>query len=282
MKINLPSEILAELEAGAALAVSISGGKDSLAMLSALTREHRERGWPGRLVAVHADLGRFEWGETPAVVREHAARFGVELVVVRRERGDLLDRIKERFEKIGKDKPFWPSSAARYCTSDSKRGPIEKYLRTFDHVVSAVGIRAQESAHRANAPEWRRLDRIWTRTRRAFTWNPLLKWSEDDVWAENGTSRLDLVRRRMLWRGGLALRALDGWPAHPAYVYGNERLSCAICVLASRADIENGARHNPDLLAELVELEKRSGWTFRQDLELGTLFKPEQLSLLEA
>jgi hypothetical protein len=52
---------------------------------------------------------------------------------------------------------------------------------------------------------------------------------------------------------------------------GNQRLSCAMCVLASRADIANGARHNPDLLAELVRMEEESGFSFRQDLRLGQL-----------
>lgn len=145
---------------GAVLSVSVSGGKDSQAMLSVLTDRRRALGWPGPAEVVHADLGRAEWPQTPGHVERIAAEAGWPLVVVRRERGDLLARIEERLNTVSTvdpsrpAKPFWPSAAQRYCTSDLKRGPIQKHLRTHGSVVvvSAQGMRAEESPGRARRP----------------------------------------------------------------------------------------------------------------------------------
>lgn len=59
--LQVPQAIDQALRQGAALAVSISGGKDSQAMLYALAAEWERRPeWTGDIFAVHADLGRAE------------------------------------------------------------------------------------------------------------------------------------------------------------------------------------------------------------------------------
>lgn len=55
-----PSAIKQAMEMVAALAISISGGKDSDAMLRHLVALHRAQGWKGELFAITADLGRIE------------------------------------------------------------------------------------------------------------------------------------------------------------------------------------------------------------------------------
>lgn len=52
---HIPDAVRASLGEGAALAVSISGGKDSQAMLLALADLHAAHGWTGDLYAIHAD-----------------------------------------------------------------------------------------------------------------------------------------------------------------------------------------------------------------------------------
>ncbi len=44
-----------------------------------------------------------------------------------------------------------------------------------------------------------------------------------------------------------------------------------LCILGSRGDLVNGARHNPDLLQRYIEWEKETGYTFRQDISLAQL-----------
>jgi 3'-phosphoadenosine 5'-phosphosulfate sulfotransferase (PAPS reductase)/FAD synthetase len=275
--LTVPAEITTAMDQGAALAVSLSGGKDSQAMAVALVAWAKGAGYWGTndIFAVHADLGRMEWsGEfaTDPIVRRQARELGLRLEVVTRTDGrDLVDHIqarRARLEEQGKDAPFWPSSAARYCTSDLKRDPINKLLRQYTHIVSAEGIRADESHARAKKPCWQVRQKITTQTREAHTWFPILEWTTDDVWAALGTSSGELAWRQTEYRQGSKHEALKGWFSHPAYVLGNERLSCALCVLGSPGDILNGARHNPDLFAELLQMEKDSGWTFTQAISL--------------
>ena len=270
----VPEAIRSALEDGAVVALSVSGGKDSQAMALAVLALLRAEELPNRVVAVHADLGRAEWFDTPAQVEAQAAGWGVHLEVVRRTNGDLLDRIRERAETVGHDRPFWPSAASRYCTSDLKRGPIDRYLRTLGPlVISVEGVRAQESHARAKKPCWEPRNQITNSRRTALTWRPIHHWTEAQVWTSLGSSLDDLERRRALHRLGMEAEAMEGWASHPAYVRGNERLSCSICILANRADMENGARHNPAYLQALVELEEEYGWTFTSTTSVVELAK---------
>ena len=273
-QITVPTEIKAAIDNGAVIAISMSGGKDSQAMASAVVRYLYQRGLNNRVVAVHADLGRAEWFDTDETLRRQVDHMGLELTIVQRAKGDLLQRIQERAEKVGAEKVFWPSSAARYCTSDLKRNPIDKFLRTLGPlVISCEGLRRDESAARAKKPCWEPRKQITNSKRDALTWRPIHFWTTEDVWVELLTSGAELEWRRMEYSKGNEEVALDGWPAHAAYVRGNERLSCSICILASKSDIENGARHNPDYLAELVALEEEYGYTFKADFSLVELAK---------
>lgn len=300
------------LTSGASLVVSISGGKDSQAMARHLASERLQRGWSGHAEAVHADLGRAEWAQTPAHVERCAAESGLPLVLVRRERGDLVSRIEDRLSTVSTldptrpAKPFWPSAAQRYCTSDLKRGPIQKHVRSLGDgaargegrgtvVVSAMGMRAAESHARRKRPVLS-VDRKVTSThlrdlspeaalaaqrasggRLVLAWLPIHAWSDADVWRELGTSQGDLARRRELYASGAEAEALDGWEAHPAYVLGNERLSCSLCVLGSRSDLANGIRHNPALAARYIALERQTGYTFQDGRSLESIAEEEGL-----
>lgn len=274
-RINLPEEIAELLSGGATLAISISGGKDSQAMITAVMKEARRQRWPGPIVAIHADLGRLEWLGTGDHCQKMAAEAGIELVTVRRQKGDMFDRWYDRMIQLkGTGRPFWSSSSARYCTSDMKRDPIDKQLRKYSGVViSAEGIRAAESVARAKKQCMEPRKRITTKSgsRVAYTWRPIFDWSDRQVWEEIGVSLEELEERRALYRSGDTAAALEGWPAHAAYVYGNTRLSCVFCVLASKNDLANGAKHRPELLKDLIALEEEGEATFKNGFSLKEL-----------
>ena len=253
-------DVLTLLRNGAALVLSVSGGKDSDAMSHHLLDLRQSEGWPGDVLMVHADLGaRVEWQQTPDYVRDLARRKGVPLHVVRWAHGDLIDRIWQRYHK-DPSRPCWPSSQMRYCTSDLKRGPISRFLRNHfptGQVICAMGLRAEESSARAKrqALRLRKDSSAPTRGRFVYDWLPVHDWSETNVW--------HCIQRH----GGIH---------HEAYQHGNHRLSCALCVLASLNDLVNGAVHNPDTYRDYCRIEAVTGYSFRKDFWLSDL-KPELL-----
>ncbi len=96
----LPSLLIQVLQNGAACGLGWSTGKDSQALLSSLVPWFRQQGFEGDLFAVHADLGRNDWAETPTFAAQICQRLALPLVVVRREKGDLLARWDERMATL--------------------------------------------------------------------------------------------------------------------------------------------------------------------------------------
>ncbi len=92
-----PHDPIRLLRDGAALVLSISGGKDSDAMCHHLLECRQTEGWSGAVALVHADLGRAEWHNTTEYVYDLAQRTGVPLHIVRWTQGDLIDRIWQRY-----------------------------------------------------------------------------------------------------------------------------------------------------------------------------------------
>lgn len=253
-KIPDPISLLRE---GAALVLSVSAGKDSDAMSHYLLDMREREGWTGDAVMLHADLGkRVEWQQTPEYVRNLAKRKGVELHVVRWSHGDLIDRIWQRYYK-DPSRPCWPSAKIRYCTSDLKRSPISRWIRnTFPsgNVICAMGIRALESSARSKKATFKARKDCTAPTKKRFVydWLPIHDWTETDVW--------QCIREH-------------GDIAHPAYrlEQPNQRLSCALCVLASLNDLINGAIHNPDTYREYCRIEAVTGYSFRKDFWLSDI-----------
>lgn len=250
---------LALLRAGAALVLSVSGGKDSDALAHTLIAQHRAEGWQGELMLLHADLGRAEWGQTSAYVADFARRKRVPLHVVRWQHGDLIDRIWQRYHQ-DPSRPCWPSAKIRYCTSDLKQQVCDRFLRQHfptGNVLCALGLRAAESPARARRVTFqlRTTASAPTKGRFVYNWLPIHDWTSAQVWA--------CIRQH-------------GNVFHEAYQHGNHRLSCALCVLASHNDLLNGATHNPDTYREYCRIEAVTGYSFRQDLWLSDL-RPDLL-----
>ncbi len=285
-KVLVPPDIRDRLRDGADLVLSMSGGKDSDALALALQELHRLHGWSGRLHVVHADLGRNDWSQTTAYVEHRAEALQLPLTIVRREQGDLLARWWQR-HTTRPGVPPWSDARNRYCSSELKVGPINRWLRTWKPsgtVICAIGLRAAESPGRARKPVWSEREAVSTRHRHVFNWNPLHAISNVEVWEMLGISQVCLQQIRyqvqQMRRMGNSVPdaiAQVGWKWHPAYALGNERLSCSLCVLVSRSDLLNGAEHQPDHYRDLVNLEIASGFSFRQGLWLADL-RPDLLT----
>lgn len=272
MNITIPDEIKEEIVNGAVLAISVSGGKDSQALLKSVIDWYRAEKLTNKIFAIHSDLGRVEWKQTPEFVEKICKDLDVELIVVRRERNgkvvDLLDRWIERKEQLeGTGKPFWSSAKARYCTSDLKAEPINKYLRQFSNVISIEGIRWQESKARSEKPRWKVRKEIATKARKAFTWNAIIDFSLSDVWATYNQTIESVREAQNEYR--ITNNVPKWWNFHPAYSMGNQRLSCAICILGNKNDVLNGIKHNPEIANEMQKLELETGFTFKQGFSIS-------------
>lgn len=257
----------------AAVAIGVSGGKDSAACAIA-TLEYLDRfGHRGPQVLIHSDLGRVEWRASLGECERLAKHVGRELIIVRRGAGDMMDRWLsrwsnnvDRYESLRCVKLIlpWSTPDMRFCTSELKIDVICRELtHRFQgrHILSVSGIRREESSRRAKAEivaRQRKLESV-TRKTKGHDWHPILEWKLESV--------LNLLGRK-------------GIPLHEAYTkYGASRVSCAFCILASHADLlaSSKCEDNQELYREMVDLEIRSTFHFQAGRWLGDV-APELLS----
>lgn len=230
----IPETIQNMRDAGALFVVNHSAGKDSQAMFLHLL----ELDIPARqLLVIHADLGEVEW---PGNVEHITDTIGDTPLIIARARKTLFEMVEHRGR--------WPSPSQRQCTSDLKRGPIQREIRRFlkahpefgGMIVNCMGMRAQESAARAKKAPLRFSDANSKAGRTWYDWLPIHDWTEEEVFA-----RIARAGQRPHW----------------AYAKGMSRLSCRFCIMASSCDLRTSARLNPELYRKYVAMEKRLNHT---------------------
>jgi DNA sulfur modification protein DndC len=241
---------------GAVFYISHSGGKDSQAQYAAILKVVPA----SQIRVIHADLGTVEHLD----VKDHInANISHELHIAKAfhkdgKPADFFSLVRQRRAMLDAkgsfDAPAFPSSAARFCTSDLKTGPIWREIRQGGHslVVNCVGIRGQESKSRGKKVAQRGTLNLNNKNnnsvREAYDWWPIADWSIDQVWAEIAEA---------------------GQVPHHAYAAGNDRLSCAFCIFGSVTDLRNAAAERPDLLKAFGELEIEVRTTMFADATLA-------------
>lgn len=236
------------------IAVSSSGGKDSSVMLRAIALLAEEQGVKDRVHVIHSTFSE-EWPGADAMARGQAEMFGLKFHLVGKVNSELtgktlLDYVEHRQK--------WPDSPNRFCTSDFKRGPIEKQIKALTplsrkpfnrpyRVLDVWGLRGDESPKRAKRPQLDKNKRLSNGVRQTDTWMPIKDWNEIKVWK--------IIRE-------------NGIPVHYAYGLGFKRLSCRFCIYASRDTLMASALQSPELFSKYVEVEKKIGFKFTQALSL--------------
>jgi len=231
--------------------LNTSGGKDSSVMAWNVTKMAEAQGVKDRLVLGHATF-REEWKGTVEVVKKQAEQLGLPFHVVTRGEG-LLDYVRRR--------KMWPSSMARYCTSDFKRAPIDKLITQLApglerrlKVLNVMGLRAQESPARAKKVPFKVNERRTNGRRHVDDWLPILDMKIEEVW--------ETIKANAI-------------PQHVAYSLGMPRLSCVFCIFAPKAALVLAGKQeeNKELLKEYVAVEKEIGHSFRKDFKIAEVLE---------
>lgn len=234
MKQVIHNHIADLIDRGAIFYVSHSGGKDSQCMLIELAKIVPRQ----QIVVIHAHLPGVEWEGTRQHIQNTIGQIRyIEAVAV-----------KTFFEMVD-HRQKWPAPAYRQCTSDLKRGPIEKAIRhnlkalSKNLAVNCMGLRAEESTGRAKLSPFKLHKSLSKAGRNVYNLLPIHDYLVGKVF--------DTIQR-------------SSQKPHWAYSVGMTRLSCCFCIMASDHDLSVAAKENPELYRQYVLKERELNFTIRQ------------------
>lgn len=154
---------------------------------------------------------------------------------------------------------MFPSSATRQCTSDLKRGPIQKFIRHLDEkvIINCTGIRAAESAARSKQIPWKLDEGMSKAGRIVWNWMPIFGESLEQV---------------LRWHWD------NKQPLHPVYIPSYHvdgtkggylrRLSCRMCIFSTNADIKAIFENDREAFDLVANLEQKMNFTMRSGKSL--------------
>ena len=233
------------------LVINFSGGKDSSLMLALLCEQYPDV--PKRVVM--ADTG---WEHPDAVEwsRDIVSLFGLELEVVQavRKSGEA-----NSFFKMVEHRGMFPGMQQRQCTSDLKRGPIQKMIRNIPSsekrpvYVNCIGYRSEESRDRAKK-KCIVLNKLLTNSKRiVWDYHPILAWKKADVFR--------YLKERLI-------------PVHPVYNHLG-RFSCRVCIYMTPHDLNQVAKFDPEAIKIIDRTEKDIGFTMFMSGPIGTIINTD-------
>lgn len=212
-----------------------------------------------QIVLFYADLGSVMWPKAMKHLKSTSSGLEIVRAVPASDFFEMVDR-----------RGYFPTPDIRQCTSDLKRGPIEREIRRWlkarpDHsriVVSCMGLRAEESQDRAKRPHLAFSKRNSLAGRQWYDWNPILSMTTQEVF--------DTIKRA-------------GQSPHPLYRQGFSRYSCPFCFYASKDEHRRAAMLLPNLYAEYCAREVQHNHALsptRVRLPERTGVRPSQSSVI--
>ncbi|GHP00853.1 hypothetical protein KSF_109000 [Reticulibacter mediterranei] len=250
----------------APVAACLSGGIDGATAAAYAFSNLRANGYQGPFIGIHSDLGRVEHTDSQPQCQRLCDQLGIELVVVRRQSGDMMDRWLQRWrDNVNRYSQLlcvklvlpWSTASMRFCTSELKTAIIcRELVQRFpgQTILQILGIRWDESPDRAKAPICTPQPKLFSKTlgTNGYSWNPILAWEKEQCFEYHRAHGLSI---------------------HEAYRHGMSRISCIFCILAKLSDLvaatANSAYH--DLYREMVMLEIISTFSFQSKRWLGDI-----------
>lgn len=242
----IPDEISHLISRGALFVINHSGGKDSQAMTIKLAGIIPKN----QLVIVHAHLPEVEWDGSLEHIKAYSS--GIEV--------RQTTAVKTFFEMV-EHRGMFPDEARRQCTSDLKRGPIDREIRVIAKergskvIVSCQGMRASESPNRSKLLPFKLNTRnslysySWIKSKKTvegrpwYDWLPIFNLSTKEVFHE-----IHSAGQKAFW----------------TYYKGMTRKSCCFCIMANQNDLKIASELRPELYTRYVETERRLNFTLQK------------------
>jgi 3'-phosphoadenosine 5'-phosphosulfate sulfotransferase (PAPS reductase)/FAD synthetase len=254
------------------IAVSYSGGKDSLACLLHLL----DLGVPREKIELHHNdvdghgEPLMDWPCTSAYVRATGEALGIPVVFSWREGGFIREMLRDRsptapvtYERNGQrislptvrategTRLKFPQVSAdlsvRYCSAYLKIDPLARVLNNDPayqgkKILVVTGERREESSARSKYDEIEE-HRCNSKNRTVHHWRPVLDWSEKQVW--------DIIERHRV-------------RPHPAYQLGWGRVSCLACIFGDNDQWASVKSIAASRFRRIAELERGFGTTIKK------------------
>lgn len=201
--------------------IGVSGGKDSTALLLWAVYES---GYPkDSIIATFCDTGN-----EAQITYDHIAMLSAKVHPIKTIKPPL------DFFELAKKRKRFPSTAARFCTSELKVIPSQNFIHGLIAkgytVVAHSGVRREESPSRA-ALTARDFDPGFL----CEVYRPLLDWEIEDVWAIHDRYQV---------------------PVNQLYKMGATRVGCLPCIMSRKSELVMIARNFPEVVGRLAAAEE--------------------------
>jgi 3'-phosphoadenosine 5'-phosphosulfate sulfotransferase (PAPS reductase)/FAD synthetase len=230
--------------------ISYSGGKDSQACLIYAVKEYGVE----KCEAVFCDTG-WENPQTYDHIQQTCKDLGVPLVVLKSKKYD-------GFIDLARKKKRFPSTKARFCTSELKVIPsIDYVLSHTENIIVVEGIRKAESFSRSlMQPACTYFKSYFEPNAKGKTQN----YRKKDVLAWCEKYNADRIRPIFDWEAQQVIDYIrdNGQQPNPLYYQGFTRVGCFPCIMSRHGGVKRIIDNFPQQWETLKKYEKELGTTF--------------------
>ena len=231
--------------------VAYSGGKDSQACLIWAVNKFGAK----NIEAVFCDTG-WEHPITYQHIKDTCKDLGVKLTTVK-------SKVYNGMIDLARKKKRFPSTKARFCTSELKSIPFIDYvLSQNDHCLIIQGIRSSESYNRSKMAKQCRYFKYYLEP-----YNDKGKkhtYRKKDVFKFIAKYSDDILRPVFEWTGQEIIDYIidNGQQPNLLYKQGFKRVGCFPCIMAGHKEVLQLIERYPEKMQELKQYEKDIGSAF--------------------
>lgn len=231
--------------------VAYSGGKDSQACLLWSVKKYGAK----HIEAVFCDTG-WEHPKTYEHIQDTTKELGVKLITVKSKKYEGMVDLAEK-------KKRFPSSQARFCTSELKSIPFIDYvLEQTEHLIIVQGIRADESHNRAQMSQQCRYFKYYFEPYNDKGKKHSYRKKDVKEWLAKHSD--DILRPVFDWTGQQVIDYIikNGQQPNPLYKQGFKRVGCFPCIMSGHKEVYEILKRYPERFNEIIEHENRIGSSF--------------------